>query len=253
MPALSVVIIAFNEAAQISRCINSVQGLADEILVIDSGSSDETVSICLSLGARVIHQPFLGYIEQKNFATEKAENEWVLSLDADEALSPELIESIRETMNAPQFDGYYLNRLTNYCGYWVRHSGWYPDKKIRLYLRSKGSWTGVNPHDRYDLIKGASCGNLTGDLLHYSYNTLSDHIRQIDRFSAIGAKALYLKGVRSSLLKLLYKPPARFIRHYIVWSGYRDGLTGLVIALNSAHAVFLKYLRLYFLQRGKTI
>lgn len=146
-----------------------------------------------------------------------------------------------------------MNRLTNYCGDWVRHSGWYPDKKLRLFRKGDGHWTGINPHDRYELFGNAVPLHLPGDLLHYSYHTISDHLRQIDRFSAIGAKALYDKGVKANLLMLLYKPVARFLRSYVVWSGFRDGLTGFIIAVNSAHAVFLKYLRLYYLQKGKSL
>jgi hypothetical protein len=145
-----------------------------------------------------------------------------------------------------------MNRLTNFCGHWVKHSGWYPDRKLRLYKKGKGKWGGVNPHDQYDLFDGKP-GFLQGDLLHYSYKTVSDHIKQIDRFSAIGAKAMYDKGMSSSIAKIIYKPIARFLKNYIVWSGFRDGITGYIIAKNSAHAVFLKYLRLYYLQKGKTI
>jgi len=250
---ITVVIITFNEAANIRRCIESVIGLGSEILVVDSGSTDGTPEFAHSAGATVLHQPFLGYIEQKNFATSKARFDWVLSLDADEALTPELLDEIRQEMREPRFKGYHMPRLTNYCGHWVRHSGWYPDRKLRLYDRRYGAWTGINPHDRYDLQEGLKSGTLHHDLLHFSYDSLSDHLRQIDRFSAIGAKALYDKGVKSSLLKILIKPLARFLRAYVVHGGYRDGLTGLVIAANSAHAVFLKYLRLFYLHKGKTI
>lgn len=252
MPTLSVVIITFNEEVNILRCLQSVEGIADEILVVDSGSTDHTVEICKSRNAKVIHQDFLGYIEQKNFATSQAASEWVLSLDADEALTPELKMSIQQTLANPTSDGYMMNRLTNFCGHWVKHSGWYPDRKLRLYKKDKGKWGGVNPHDQYDLFAGKP-GFLQGDLLHYSYNSVSDHIKQIDRFSAIGAKAMYDKGMSSSIAKIIYKPIARFLKNYIVWSGFRDGLTGFIIAKNSAHAVFLKYLRLYYLQKGKTI
>lgn len=253
MPTLSAVIITFNEERNIRRCLESLQGVAEEILVIDSGSSDQTVAIAERMGAKVVHQPFLGYIEQKNFANSCAAGEWILSMDADEALSPELKASVINTMQQPNGTGYTMNRLTNYCGEWVRHSGWYPDKKLRLFRKGDGQWTGINPHDRYDLFGNAQPLHLSGDLLHYSYHSISDHLRQIDRFSAIGAKALYDKGVKANLLMLLYKPVARFLRSYVVWSGFRDGLTGFIIAINSAHAVFLKYLRLYYLQKGKSL
>lgn len=250
---LSIVIITYNEELNIRRCLESVKDLADEIVVVDSGSLDGTVEICRSMGARVITQPFLGYIEQKNFATAQATHDWVLSLDADEALSPELLASIRKTMEHPTADGYTMNRLTNYCGTWVRHGGWYPDVKLRLYNRQQGEWTGINPHDRYRLKLGSRMEYLHGDLLHYSYNTLSDHIKQIDRFSTIGALSMFNQGKRSSVPKLVYKPMARFMRHYIFKAGFLDGLTGVTIAILSAQAVYLKYLRLYYLQKDKTL
>lgn len=252
MPTLSVVIITFNEELNILRCLQSVEGVADEIIVVDSGSTDHTIDICKSRNVKVMYQEFLGYIEQKNFAMDQASSEWVLSLDADEALSPKLKSSIQQALANPSASGYLMNRLTNFCGHWVKHSGWYPDRKLRLYQNGKGTWGGVNPHDHFDLFEGKPA-SLQGDLLHYSYNTISDHIKQIDRFSTIGAKAMYEKGMSSSIAKIIYKPIARFLKNYIVWSGFRDGLTGFIIAKNSAHAVFLKYLRLYYLQKGKTI
>lgn len=253
MAQLSAVIITYNEELNIRRCLESLAGLADEILVVDSGSLDGTVEICKSMGAVVIYQPFLGYIEQKNFATSKATYDWVLSLDADEALTPELKSAIQSIMAHPDADGYTMNRLTNYCGEWVHHGGWYPDTKLRLYNRQKGEWTGINPHDRYRLKLGSTMKHLQGDLLHYSFNTMTDHLRQMDRFSTIGALAMFNLGKRSSLAKLLYKPTARFIKIYLLKAGFLDGLTGFTIAINSAHAVYLKYLRLYYLQNDRTI
>ena len=250
-PTLSVVVITYNEAHRIGRCLESVVGIADEMLVVDSGSTDATVEIAERCGARVLHQPFLGYIEQKNYATGQASHDWVLSLDADEALSDELREEIRKVLEAPVYQGYSMPRLTCFCGHWVRHGGWYPDRKLRLYDRRFGRWTGINPHDQYKLQEGSKEARLSGDLLHYSYDSLSDHLKQIDRFSLIGATALHERGKRSGILKMLVKPLARFFRGYILQAGFLDGLTGLVIAANSAHAVFLKYYRLYRIQHQK--
>ena len=156
-------------------------------------------------------------------------------------------------MKNPEAEAYSMNRLTNYCGTWVRHGGWYPDTKLRLYNRTKGQWTGINPHDRFRLNLGHTMNHLPGDILHYSYNTLSDHLKQIDRFSTIGAIAMHNQGKTSSIPKIIYKPIARFLRHFIFKAGFLDGLTGYTIARNSAHAVFLKYLRLYYLQKDQTI
>lgn len=250
---LSVVIITYNEEPNIRRCLESVEGLGDEILVVDSGSLDNTADIARSMGATIIEQPFLGYIEQKNFATAKAKNNWVLSLDADEALTPELKAAILAIFPEPKAHGYTMNRFNNYCGTWVRHSGWYPDMKLRLYDRRKGAWTGVNPHDRYRMKLGSTTHHLKGDLLHYSYTSISDHLKQIDRFSHIAALSMHNKGQRSSIAKILYKPLARFLRHYLFKAGFLDGLTGFIIAINGAYAVFMKYLRLYYLQNDKPI
>lgn len=250
---ISVVIVAYNEELNIGRCLESVKDIADEMIVVDSISNDKTAVIARSMGAIVIEQPFLGYVEQKNFATSKAKNDWVLSLDADEALSPELRESIQSISSDPAADGYSMNRFNNYCGTWVRHSGWYPDAKLRLYNRRKGAWSGVNPHDRYMMNPGSNAIHLRGDLLHYSYTNLSDHLKQIDHFSRIGAFAMHEKGSQSSIAKIIYKPLSRFLRHYIVKAGFLDGLTGFIIAINGAYAVFMKYLRLYYLQNNKDI
>ena len=140
MIALSIVIITFNEEKNLGRCLAAVQGIADEIVVADSSSTDNTVSIAHSFGARVIDQPFMGYGQQKNFATRQATNDWILSLDADEELTPELIESIRQFKQAPQYNVYEMPRVTNYCGQWIRHCGWYPDRQTRLYNRTTGRW-----------------------------------------------------------------------------------------------------------------
>lgn len=251
---ISVIVITYNEERNIRRCLESVRDIADEMVVVDSGSEDNTAAICKELGATVIVQkPFPGMIEQKNFAAANAQNDWLLSLDADESLSPELKKSIVAAMDNPQADGYSMNRLTNYCGTWVRHGGWYPDIKLRLFNKHKGQFAGMNPHDRYRLQSGSKTVHLKGDLLHYSYYTLSEHIKQMDTFSTMGAFSLYKRGKRSSILKLLYKPMARFIRNYFLKAGFLDGLTGFIIAISSAYVVFLKYLRLYYLHKGKTL
>jgi glycosyltransferase involved in cell wall biosynthesis len=249
---LSAVIITFNESAKIGRCIDSLADLADEILVVDSCSTDDTVAICEQKGARVIIQPFLGYIEQKNFAMKQAKNEIILSLDADEALSVELLNSIKKLKQEGNFSGAAtMNRLTNYCGYWVRYGGWYPDTKLRLADRKIATWAGVNPHDKLEVKNNIKPFWIKGDILHYSYDSLNDHLEQIKRFSSIGAEALFRKGERSNLFKILINPIARFVRNYILRRGFMDGFFGYVIARNSSHAVFLKYVKLYLLQQQK--
>ena len=244
MPQLSVVIITYNEERNIARCIDSVSGVADDIVVVDSFSKDKTKDIAESKGARVVLHEFAGHIEQKNWAITQAKFPFILSLDADEALSEELQKSILQAKNNKQHDGYTMNRLTNYCGKWVRHCGWYPDNKLRLWDSTKGKWGGINPHDKYEMNAGSSIIQLKGDILHYSYYTLTDHINQVNKFTDISANALFNMGKRASLLKIKLSPVIKFTRDYFLKLGFLDGYTGFVISRISAHAAFLKYAKL---------
>ncbi|MCK9616777.1 MAG: glycosyltransferase family 2 protein [Lentimicrobiaceae bacterium] len=250
MVPLSVVIITLNEEKNIGRCIDSVKEIADDIVVVDSFSTDKTKEICIAKAIRFVEQDFLGYIEQKNFANTQAKYPHILSLDADEALSPELIQSIKNIKSNWKADGYTMYRLTNYCGKWIYHCGWYPDTKLRLWDSRKGKWTGINPHDRFEMRKDAAIFHLNGNLLHYSYYTFDDHLQQVQKFSTVAAKAMHEKGIKSSICKILFKPLARFIKIYIVKQGFRDGYYGYLIARVSSFAVFLKYVKLFSLQKG---
>lgn len=241
---LSVVIITFNEEKNIERCISSVKAIADDITVVDSLSSDGTIALCEKLGAVVHSQPFLGHVEQKNFAITKAKYPHILSLDADEALDETLLASIKKVKQNWQHDGYSMNRLTNYCGKWIRHSGWYPDRKMRLWDSRKGQWKGINPHDEYVLEKGSSSQHLDGDILHYSYNSIKDHIAQVNYFTDILSKASLQKGKKSSLFKIIFSPLFKFFRDYLFKLGMLDGYYGFVICVISAHATFLKYVKM---------
>jgi glycosyltransferase involved in cell wall biosynthesis len=242
---LSVVIIAYNEERNIARCLDSIKNLADEIIVIDSYSTDKTVEICTARGAKVIQHKFDGHIQQKNFALEQATFQYTLSLDADEVLSDELRTSIASAKSDWRYHGYRMNRLTNYCGAWIRHGGWYPDRKIRLFDKSKGKWTGMNPHDRYELNDPQNpVGSLRGDILHYSYDSISNHIKQVDYFTEISAKGLFERRKKFSLLRQIISPAFRFARDYFFKGGFLDGYYGLVICMISSHAVFLKYAKL---------
>jgi glycosyltransferase involved in cell wall biosynthesis len=249
MISLSVVIITFNEERNILRCIQSVKNIADEIVVVDSFSSDKTHDICKSNGVKFIQHTFEGHIEQKNWAITQASSKFVLSLDADELLTPELEKSILEAKNDWKCDGYYFNRLTNYCGKWIRHGGWYPDRKLRLWDSSKGAWTGINPHDRYEMNKDAKICFLQGDLLHYSYYSISQHLQQVDKFTEIGARAAFEKGRKISLFGMLILPSFKFFKDYIIHAGFLDGYYGYVIARISAHASYIKYLKIRELKR----
>jgi len=245
MIQISAVIITFNEEKNIGRCIDSLLQVADEILVIDSFSIDRTEAICLEKGVRFLQHPFEGHIEQKNYAISQAKFPYVLSLDADEALSPQLIQSVLQIKNNTPLDGYYLNRLTNYCGHWVRYCGWYPDKKLRLFDSRKGRWAGTNPHDIYLLDGTSKTGKLQGDILHYSYYTFEDHIKQINFFSNIAAKEAFMKGKKYSFFeKIILSPFVKFLQSYFLQLGFLDGYYGFVISIASSFATFSKYVKL---------
>ncbi|QIX61124.1 glycosyltransferase family 2 protein [Hymenobacter sp. BT18] len=248
MPAvpLSVVIITFNEEANIARCLEAVRAVADEVVVVDSFSTDATVEISRQWGARVVQHAFEGYVQQKNFATAQARYDHVLQLDADEVLTEELRQSIRQAKQHWHGAGYTVARLTNYCGTWVRHGGWYPDRKLRLYDRRLGQWEGLLLHERYELAIGQPAPvPLVGDVLHYSYNSVEQHVQQLNRFTSIAADELWLRGRRQvSVFHLLLKPWWKFVHGYFLRRGFLDGFAGLSIAMISAWGVFLKFAKL---------
>jgi glycosyltransferase involved in cell wall biosynthesis len=241
---LSVVIITKNEEKNIERCLLSVQDIADEIVVVDSYSTDQTESICKKYHVLFIKHPFEGHIQQKNFALTKTLFPHVLSLDADECLSEKLKEEIKAIKIDFQYDGYMINRLTNYCGKWIRHSGWYPDKKLRLFNKEKGQWTGDNPHDRFELQPSASLSRIRADILHYSFYTIDQHLDTIKSFSGIAAQTKFEKGQKAGYAKLLLRPAWKFFRNYFIKGGFLDGFYGLVVCSLSSYATFLRYAKL---------
>jgi glycosyltransferase involved in cell wall biosynthesis len=240
---LSAVIITLNEERNIRRCIESLQGVADEIIVVDSYSTDSTRSIAESLGARFLEHPFEGHIQQKNHALTCAQHEWVLSLDADEALDTTLRASILEVKQSGNANGYSMNRLTNYCGHWVRYC-WYPDTKVRLIRSGKGMWCGTNPHDRLDLHDGQKAVHLKGDILHYSYYTREEHFKQIEYFGNIAARELFRKQKKVGWPLIFLKVMAQFLKSYFLKLGILDGATGFTISRLSAYATWRKYIKL---------
>ncbi len=246
MPGISACIISFNEESKISACLASVQGIADEIVVVDSGSTDATIEIANRFGARVIHQPFLGYVEQKDFAAQAGANDWVLSIDCDERLSSELRAAITTAKSA--LDGhaaYRVSRKTFYIYRWLNHC-WYPDRKIRLFDRRQARWGGVNPHDEV-IADSGSIADLAGDLLHYSFDSIDDHLDTIARFTEIGAREAYLRGKRASMVDPLVHGGATFIKQYFLKMGCLDGFAGLTAcALSGMHA-YVKYTKLRLL------
>ncbi len=242
--SIAAVIITFNEERNIHRCLESLGDVVDEIVVVDSYSTDRTEEICRSFNTKFVQHRFTGHIEQKNWAILQASTPYILSLDADEALSDELRVSILKVKENWTHDGYYFNRLTNYCGKWIRHTSWYPSRKLRLWDARKGNWGGFNPHDRYYLTKGGSRMFLKGDILHFSYYSVSEHLVQMNTFSTILAHSYYERGRRAYFSSLILHPLWRFIKDYIINTGFLDGYYGFIVSVNSAHEVFLKYVKL---------
>ena len=251
MPGLSVIIITYNEEHNIGRCIDSVKEVADEVIVLDSYSTDKTIEIATSKGAKIHQQKFAGYGEQKNDALKLATHDLVLSLDADEALDDTLIREILNEKKSPTNDGYSMNRCTNYCGRFIRHGSWYPDKKIRLFHRKMGKWSNDKIHEKIEMLPASTIKHLRGDILHYSFNSISDHVDQNNKFSSISAKFMFDKGRRTNLFKLLLNPSWAFIQSYIFRLGFLDGLYGFIIAVNISHLTFLKHSKLLTLQLSK--
>jgi len=253
MITISGLIITFNEEKNIARCIRSMQPVCDEIVVIDSGSTDRTVQIANELGARTIYNPFEGHIEQKNYAISKAKFDYVLSLDADEELDTELIRNITKLKSTILHDGIMFNRLTRYVDKWIYHCDWYPDTKLRLWRKGRGQWGGTNPHDIVVMASNAKVKKISGNLKHYSYNSISEHIDQTNKFTTIAAKAAYQNGVRSSLFKIATRPILKFIKDYFLRLGILDGKYGFVICYINSLSALLKYSKLKDLQDGKQI
>ncbi len=250
MQLLSAVIITYNEENNIARCIDSLKTVADEIIVLDSYSTDKTAEIARSHGAIVHFEIFRGYIEQKNYALQLASHNYILSLDADEALDSQLTHLILQAKESFPFRAYRMNRCTQYCGRFLRHGLWYPDKKIRLFDRRIAKWGGLNPHDKIELQQGFRFKHLKGNILHYAFDTTEDIIWRNNRISSIAAMSLYKIGLRSSWYKMLVRPAWAFLNGYFFRLGFLDGFEGFGFAVNMSHQVFLKYSKLYKLQRA---
>ncbi len=239
---ISAVIITHNEKKNILRCLQSLRDVADEIIVLDSFSTDNTVQIAEENGATVFTHAWEGYSAQKNFGNTIAKNHWILSLDADEAVSQELKVAINKIKNNPKADGYQLSRLTNYCGHWIRHGDWYPDYKLRLWNKSLGNWHGLI-HEEIILPPNSNIQKLSGNLHHYSYYSVLDHVAQMHKFTELMAQDNIVNNRKASLFKIVLSPPTKFIKSYFIHLGFLDGFYGFVVAVMSAHATFLKYIR----------
>jgi glycosyltransferase involved in cell wall biosynthesis len=246
---ISVVIITLNEERRLPDALASVRPVADEIVVVDSLSQDKTVEVARAFGAAVYSQKFESYSAQKNLANRKANGDWILSLDADERLSPELQAAILALKSGPEptLGGYAFNRLPHYLGRWIRHSGWYPDCKVRLFRKAGALWHG-DIHEK--LVLDGPSGRLRGDLYHFTYHHIGEHIETLNRYSTMLARGL--RGSRPRLLAgALLLPPVTFLRHYLFKLGCLDGLAGLVIATVSAWGTALKYFKALELRAGE--
>ncbi len=244
MSEISGIIISYNEEKHIGKCLASLQGIVDEIIVVDSHSDDSTRDICSKFNVRFIEHPFQGYVEQKNFALSFACNKYVLSLDADEELSEELRKSILEIKDNPESDAYKFNRFTNYCGRWMKYSGWYPDSHIRLFNTEKGKWAGTNPHDKLKMNPGSRIKRLKGDILHWYCETFEEHMDKANHFSSIMAEEYFRQGKNSGILAAAIHKHWRFFRTYFIGAGFLDGVRGHAACSISAQASYLKYIKL---------
>ncbi|MEX1025300.1 MAG: glycosyltransferase family 2 protein [Planctomycetota bacterium] len=244
---ISACLISFDEADRLAECLASL-AFCDEIVVVDSHSKDATRAIAAAHGARVIERDWPGFGPQKRFAVEAARNDWVLCLDCDERLSPELADEIRGIqLEARAERGYTMPRTTAYLGRWIRHGGWYPDRQLRLFDRRHGNWNEAPVHERVEVT--GPVGELAGDLLHVAYRDYADHQRTIERYTTLMAAGLHARGKRASALDLITHPVARFVRFYLLKAGFRDGWRGLLIALLAAQYAFQKYAKLLVLER----
>jgi glycosyltransferase involved in cell wall biosynthesis len=239
MLKITATIITLNEERNIARAIESLR-CCDEILMVDSGSSDRTLELAQNLGVRVIEAPWRGYAKQKNLAAEYATNDWILSLDADEALSERLEAEIWNLKkNGPDCDAYTMPRLAQYLGRWIFHGGWYPDRKVRLYHRAKARWVGEYVHESVK-VEGR-VGHLAANLLHYTCDSLSEHLRSMDRYTTLAAEELIARKQKAPAYKLAVDPVWTFFKGYVVQRGFLDGVEGLAIAYMSSLYTFLKY------------
>lgn len=250
-PKISACVITFNEEEHIRACLESVKW-ADEIVVVDSFSTDRTVEIAREYTSRVVQRKWAGINDQRNFTLTQATGDWVFALDADERVSPELASQIRQAVqeNADGAAGYTMPRRTWYLNRWITHGGWYPDRKLRLMRRAAARYEGTDPHDH--VAVAGPVRELAGELHHYTYRDIADHVATINNFTTVAARQMRARGTRHALLHMLVNPPGRFLRMYLLRRGFLDGVPGLIVAGLSAWYVFLKYAKLWEMDRAET-
>jgi glycosyltransferase involved in cell wall biosynthesis len=250
MPKISAVIITYNEEQFIDKCLSSLDGIADEIVVVDSFSTDNTEEICKKYNVKFIKHPFEGFRDQKNYALNLATYKNIISLDADEALSNELRESILAIKDKWNYDGYLFNRRNYYCGKWIRYSEWYPDRQLRLFFADHGKWGELNLHEKFILSNGATIGKLEGDLLHWPFTSRQDHLAKMDKYSRIGAEEFHKAGRKTNIFTPYIHFIWGFFRSYIINRGFLDGYNGYLICSLYAKSAFNKYRMLRQLNRN---
>lgn len=247
---ISLVVVTLNEEANIERCIRSVP-FASDVVVVDSFSKDRTVELAQKLGANVVQEKWRGYGPQKAFAVSKATSDWILSLDADEALSPELQAEIVERFATLKPEtGYEFPRRSFHLGRWIHHGGWYPDAQLRLFHRQHSQWSQDALHEK---VQVKSKERFQSDLLHWVFDDLSDQVITNDKYSSLGAGNLATSGKRFSLLKLILKPWTKFVECYFLKLGFLDGLPGFIIAVGAGYSIFLRHAKLWELQKRKSL
>jgi glycosyltransferase involved in cell wall biosynthesis len=238
---ISAVIITYNEETKIGRCIDSLLGITDEILVVDSFSTDNTEAICREKNVRFIQHAFEGYGQQKNSGNQLATYSYILSIDADECLSEELKQSILEAKKELKFDGYTMNRLSNFCGKWIHHSGWYPDAKLRLWNRDKGEWNYAFAHEKIIMQHASMISHLNGNLLHYTADTLEQFKEQQLGYAKKAAQELFLRRKKTNSFMISVRTAFAFLRNYFLRLGILDGKSGWQIALITSNYTRAKY------------
>jgi len=250
MPEISAVIITFNEELFIDKCLASIIGVADEIVIVDSFSTDATEEICKKYKVRFVKHAFEGYRNQKNYALQLATHKNILSLDADEALSDKLRESILAIKDKWEYDGYLFKRRNHYCGKRIRHSEWYPDRQLRLFYSDKGQFGELNLHEKFIMSNGAKVGKLKGDLLHWPFISRQDHIDKMKKYSLIGAMEFHKAGRKASFFTPYIHLIWGFFRSYIIRGGFLDGYDGFLICSLYAKSTFNKYMKLRHLNKN---
>jgi glycosyltransferase involved in cell wall biosynthesis len=247
MPTVSAIVVCFNEEHNIRGCLESLRW-CDEIVVVDSFSTDRTLEICRQYTNRVIQHAWAGYRDQKAFAHSQATKEWVILVDSDERVSPDLQSEIREALRRDKgaYAGYAIPRLVFYLKRWWRRGGWYPDYDVRLFLRRRATWGGKDPHEK--ILVDGRVKKLEHPLYHYTYRNITDHIERINRFTSISSKELSKEGQRMRLFDALFRPAFRFFRSYILKRGFMEGFAGFYVAVTAAIYVFLRYAKLWELE-----